>query len=143
MPALTVKSEAVRHNTGLAARNGYLWRPSYEDLEESDCSRPSSSWRAQQAILMLDQTDDRELLQKTSEGIRSAFARGDVATIMAYHHPDVIKALSFRKYLTGRDPAEADLRGTPQQFSPEFEENHVESLLIQGDTAVEQTIFCN
>ena len=84
---------------------------------------------------------DRELLQKTSEGIRSAFARGDVATIMAYHHPDVIKALSFRKYLTGRDAVEADLRGTLQQFSLEFEENHVESLLIQGDTAVEQTIF--
>jgi|SRR5215472_6387737 len=84
---------------------------------------------------------DRELLQKTSESIRAAFARGDVAAVMAYHHPDVIKALNFHRYLTGRDAVEADLRGTLQQFNLEFEENHVESLLIQGDTAVEQTVF--
>ncbi len=84
---------------------------------------------------------DRDSLQKTSEAIRAAFVRGDVATIMAYHHPDVIKALSFRKYLTGREAVEADLRGTLQQFNLEFEQNQVESLLIQGDTAVEQTVF--
>jgi hypothetical protein len=46
---------------------------------------------------------DRDALQKTSEAIRAAFARGDVPAIMAYHHPDVIKALSFHKYLTGHD----------------------------------------
>ena len=60
---------------------------------------------------------------------------------MAYHHPQVIKALGFHKYLAGRDAVEADLRKTLQQFNLEFEENKVESLLIQGDTAVEQTVF--
>ncbi len=84
---------------------------------------------------------DREALQKTSEAIRAAFARGDVAAVMSYHHPDVIKALGFHKYLAGRDAVEADLRKTLQQFNLEFEENKVESLLIQGDTAVEQTVF--
>ena len=84
---------------------------------------------------------DRESLQKTSEAIRTAFARGDVDTIMAYHHPDVIKALSFHKYLVGRDAVAADLRKILQQFKLEFEENRVESLLIQGDTAIEQTVF--
>lgn len=84
---------------------------------------------------------DRNSLQKTSEGIRAAFARGDVAAIMAYHHPDVIKALGFHKYLVGRDAVEADLRKTLQQFNLEFDENRVESLLIQGNTAVEQTVF--
>jgi ketosteroid isomerase-like protein len=84
---------------------------------------------------------DREALQKTSEAIRAAFARGDVAAVMTYHHPDVIKALGFRKCLTGRDAVEADLRKTLLQFHLEFEENRVESLLLQGDTAVEQTVF--
>jgi ketosteroid isomerase-like protein len=84
---------------------------------------------------------DRNALQETSEAIRAAFARGDVATAMAYHHPDVVKALAFHKYLKGRDAVAADLRGTLQQFTLEFVENHVESLLIEGDTAVEQTLF--
>ena len=60
---------------------------------------------------------------------------------MAYHHPEVIKALSFHKYLVGRDAVAEDLRKTLQQFKLEFEENRVESLLIQGDTAIEQTVF--
>jgi ketosteroid isomerase-like protein len=84
---------------------------------------------------------DRESLQKTGEAIRTAFAQGDVDRIMAYHHPEVIKALSFHKYLVGRDAVAEDLRKTLQQFKLEFEENRVESLIIQGDTAIEQTVF--
>jgi ketosteroid isomerase-like protein len=84
---------------------------------------------------------DRHALEKTSEAIRTAFARGEIATVMAYHHPDVIKALSFRRYLNGRDAVEADLRGTLQQFNLEFVENRVESLLVEDKTAVEQTVF--
>ena len=63
-----------------------------------------------------------------------------VAAVTAYHHPDVIKALSFQKYLAGH-AVEADLRGTLQQFKLEFVENRVESLLRQSDTAVEQAVF--
>ena len=84
---------------------------------------------------------DRESLQKTGEAIRAAFAQGDADRIMAYHHPEVIKALNFHKYLVGRDAIAEDLRKTLQQFRLEFEENRVESLLIQGDTAIEQTVF--
>jgi hypothetical protein len=35
----------------------------------------------------------------------------------------------------------ADLRGTLQQFKLEFVENQVESLLIEENAAVEQTLF--
>ena len=84
---------------------------------------------------------DRNALEKTSEAIRAAFARGDVATAMEYHHPDVVKALAFHKHLKGRDAVAADLRGTIQQFNLEFAERQVESLLIEGNTAVEQTLF--
>jgi ketosteroid isomerase-like protein len=84
---------------------------------------------------------DREALAKTSAAIRDGFARGDVAAILAYHHPDVVKALSFEKTIKGRDALAADLSGTLQQVSLEWKENRLESIWIQGDTAVEQTVF--
>ena len=60
---------------------------------------------------------------------------------MAYHHPDVKKALSPGKYLEGRDAVRADLAGTFQQFRLEFTEHRVENLYFEGNTAVEQSIF--
>jgi ketosteroid isomerase-like protein len=84
---------------------------------------------------------DRNSLEKTSEAIRAAFARGDIATIMAYHHPDVVKSLSYGNYLIGRDAVQRDVAATLQRFSLEWKENQVRSILIQGDTAVELTDF--
>ncbi len=84
---------------------------------------------------------DRASLQKTGEAIRAAFARGDIETIMAYHHPDVIKALSYDKYLVGRDAVKADLLGTLQTFNLSFEQSRVENTFFQGNTAVEQSVF--
>jgi ketosteroid isomerase-like protein len=85
--------------------------------------------------------NDRDSLEKTSAGILAAFARGDVPAILAYHHPEVVKALSYEKRIIGRDALQADLVSTLQQFSLEWKENRLESLLVQGDTAVEQTVF--
>ena len=85
--------------------------------------------------------EDRNALEKTSRAIRAAFASGDITTAMEYHHPDVVKALAFHKQLKGRDAVAADLRGTLRQFNLEFVENEVESILIEGNTAVEQTLF--
>jgi ketosteroid isomerase-like protein len=80
-------------------------------------------------------------LEKTSAAIRDGFARGDVAAISAYHHPDVVKALSFEKTINGRDALTADLAATLQQVNLEWKENRVESIWIQADTVVEQTVF--
>ena len=60
---------------------------------------------------------------------------------MAYHHPDVIKALAADKHLVGRDAVKRDLQGTFQNFNLRFEESHVESTFFQGDTAVEESLF--
>ncbi|MGA7313605.1 MAG: nuclear transport factor 2 family protein [Silvibacterium sp.] len=84
---------------------------------------------------------DREALEQTGTAIRAAFTAGDVATAMKYHHPDVNKALSYNKVLVGRDAVAADLRRTLLQYRLEFVENRVESLLVENDTAVEQTLF--
>lgn len=84
---------------------------------------------------------DRNALEKTSEAIRTAFARGDIATIMAYHHPEVVKSLSYGNFLIGRDAVQKDITATLQRFNLEWKENQVRSLLIQDDTAVELTDF--
>ena len=86
-------------------------------------------------------TKDRDALKQTSENIRAAFTRGDLATILSYHHPEVVKALSYDKFIEGRDALRADLAGTLQHLNLEWKENRVESLFIQGDTAVELTTF--
>jgi ketosteroid isomerase-like protein len=88
-----------------------------------------------------DLTKDAEMLKKTSEGIRAGFAHGDIAAIMSYHHPDVIKTLSYTSYLEGRAAVKADLLKTLNLYTLEFTKNNVESLLIDGNTAVEQTRF--
>lgn len=84
---------------------------------------------------------DRESLEKTSQGIRAAFARGDVPAIMSYHHPDVVKSLNYGHFLNDRDAVQADITALLQRFSVEWKENTVRSLLIQGDTAIELTDF--
>lgn len=84
---------------------------------------------------------DRKALEQTSVGIRAAFARGDVKAIISYHHPDVVKALGYKNFLNGRDAVEADLKATLQNFTLDFKENKVESLLINGSTATEIAVF--
>lgn len=84
---------------------------------------------------------DQAALQKTSVDIRAAFARGDVDAILSYHHPDVVKALAFNKLINGREALQADLTDTLGKYKLEWQENNVESLLIRGDSAIEQTVF--
>jgi len=88
-----------------------------------------------------DHEADREAIRKTSEAIRAAFFRGDADEVLRYDHPEVKKALSFQNVLIGREAVAADLRGTLKQFQLEWVENNMESLLVEGDTAVEQTLF--
>jgi hypothetical protein len=39
---------------------------------------------------------ERDSLKNTSIAIRDAFSKGDVDRILAFHHPDVIKATSYK-----------------------------------------------
>ena len=84
---------------------------------------------------------DREGFEKTRSGLAAAFARGDVAAIAKYHHPDVQKALSYSKYLIGREAVLADLRQTFAAYTMTFVEDNVESVTFFGDTCVEQSKF--
>ena len=85
--------------------------------------------------------EDRASLAKTGDAIRAAFASGDVDAIMAYHHPDVVKALSPNDYVDGRDALKAHLQDSFRSTRIEFKENHVENTIFLGDSAVEISTF--
>jgi ketosteroid isomerase-like protein len=89
----------------------------------------------------VDPAADRDAIMRTDAALLAGFAHGDVNEIMRYHHPDVAKALTYSKYLVGRDAVRADLTATLDQFRLEFVGHRVESLLVHGDTAIEQTAF--
>ena len=88
-----------------------------------------------------DSASDRAAVEATGAAIRAAFAAGNVAAIMRYHHPDVRKALSFTNVEVGGKAVATGLQDSLRQFHLDFVENNVESLLIEGDTAIEQTVF--
>jgi ketosteroid isomerase-like protein len=90
---------------------------------------------------MADEAADLAALRQTSEAIRAGFARGDVAEVMRYHHAEVRKALAHDRVLIGAQAVAADLAGSFAAVSIEFVGNDVESLIVQGDTAIEQTRF--
>ena len=96
---------------------------------------------AQLATPFLGSKADRDSLKNTSLAIRAAFARGDVNGILLYHHPNVTKAPDYRTYQIGIENLRPGLKGTLENFTLEFVENNTESLYINGDTAVEQTLF--
>jgi hypothetical protein len=60
---------------------------------------------------------------------------------MAFHHPEVVKSLSYGNYLIGSEAVQKDIAATLQRFNLEWKENHVRSVFIRGDTAVELTDF--
>ena len=84
---------------------------------------------------------DSDSFARTRIAIGAAFARGDLDGIMLYHHPDVIKALAYHKYLKGREAVKAELKGTLDAYHLEFVEDKTESLYINGETVVEQSLF--
>ncbi len=88
-----------------------------------------------------DSVSDRAAVEATGAAIRAGFTAGNVVEIMRYHHPAVRKALSFTNVEIGGDAVAAGLQDSLRQFHLEFVENNVESLLIEGDTAIEQTVF--
>lgn len=84
---------------------------------------------------------DQESLRKTGDAIRAAFAQGDIDAVMAYHHPDVIKALAPDRYLVGREAVRADLIRTFSSFKLEFVDNRIESTFFHDGTAVQESLF--
>jgi ketosteroid isomerase-like protein len=82
----------------------------------------------------------QEILNHSAE-IREAFAQNDLEKIKLLHHPNVEKALGYNDLKKGRQEVIESLKETLDNFTLEFIKNEVESILIQGDVAIEQTAF--
>ncbi|MGD1958097.1 MAG: YybH family protein [Fulvivirga sp.] len=87
-----------------------------------------------------DNTAKNEILNH-GKAIREAFGNKDIEKIRSLHHPEVVKALGYNDLKTGREDVINSLIGTLTNFTLEFIENDVESILIQGNMATEQTRF--
>jgi ketosteroid isomerase-like protein len=85
--------------------------------------------------------DDINAFKKLRTDLGLAFINGDIQTITSYHHPDVVKALSYNKFLVGRDANMKDLKETLQYYSLNFKEHNIESFQIHGNTATEISSF--
>lgn len=84
---------------------------------------------------------DRKELNETTNAIRAAFARGDVATILLLHHPDIVKDFGGNNVVIGRDALGKGLTDWFRRSRVEFLENKVENTFFNGETVVETSIF--
>lgn len=89
----------------------------------------------------LHEQSDYAALERTGVMIRAAFARGDVDAVMACHNPAVEKSFGPDSRLVGKAAVAANLAETLATNRLEFLYSNVESMLINGDVAVEQSVF--
>lgn len=94
-----------------------------------------------QVEVKVDEDAIRKQILDNGQTIRNAFAKGDIDQIKSLHHPDVKKALGYTDLKNGREEVIEGIKGTLENFSLEFTENIVESLLIQQDLVIEQSRF--
>jgi ketosteroid isomerase-like protein len=85
--------------------------------------------------------NDDKAFEKLRSDLLNAFASGDTATIAAYHHPDVVKALAYNKFLVGRTAVINDLSSTLQYYTVKFTDHKIESFIIEENTATEISTF--
>lgn len=84
---------------------------------------------------------DKAALQKTKMAMGAAFARGDVAAIVALHHPDVVKYFGGDNVVTGRAALAKQLTAMFHVSKIELIKNQIESTEFNGNTAIETCIF--
>ena len=84
---------------------------------------------------------DRRSLEETKTAIRDAFGRGDVATILLLHHPDIVKDFGGNNVVSGRDALGKGLSEWFRTTKVEFLENRIENTVFNGETAIETSVF--
>ena len=106
------------------------------------CGLNGPAWAEEpQDVISGGSQADRQSLERTTQAIRDGFARGDVAAVVALHHPDVVKYFGGANVVTGRQELERGLTETFGKVKMEFVEHRLESMVFLGDTAVETSIF--
>lgn len=83
----------------------------------------------------------RQSLDKATAAIRSAFEKGDAASVAKLHSPDVIKYFGGNSVIIGRDAVEKGAREWFQTGKVEFIENTVEDTKFVGNIAIQTAVF--
>jgi ketosteroid isomerase-like protein len=89
-------------------------------------------------------TADKEAhaaIEATSAAIRAAYQRGDVDEAMAFHHPNVTKALDYNSNLVGADAVRQAMIRSLENYNARFIEGTVENVQIFGNTATRMTRY--
>ena len=94
-----------------------------------------------QAQSLPDTAAEHASLNKATQVLRDAFARGDIPTIVSLHHPNIVKYFGGNNVVVGRADLEKGLKEMFQNGIMEFIGNQVESTLFLGETAIETSIF--
>jgi ketosteroid isomerase-like protein len=85
--------------------------------------------------------NDNKSFEKLRKDLGDAFISGDTQVVSAYHHPDVVKALSYNKLVFGRDAVVTEFANTTKYYTLAFIEHKIESFEIHGNTATEISSF--
>lgn len=85
--------------------------------------------------------NDNKSFEKLRKDLGDAFISGDTQVVSAYHHPDVVKALSYNKLVFGRDAVVTEFSNAVKYYSLAFIEHKIESFEIHGNTATEISSF--
>ncbi|GEM_PF-1638137 len=85
--------------------------------------------------------NDKDLIIETGNEIRRGFLEANMELIKSLHHPKVIKALGYNNVQEGIEEVLRGIQETLSSYSLEFIKNDIESILVQGNTAIEQTVF--
>jgi ketosteroid isomerase-like protein len=86
-------------------------------------------------------TEDRRSLDKATDAIRDAFAKGDAELATSLHSPDIIKYFGGNNVVAGRQALKKTLLDWFQNSTVEFIENKVESTVFAGETAIQTVIY--
>ncbi|MFY0591068.1 DUF4440 domain-containing protein [Roseivirga sp.] len=125
----------------------YTWISSDEyalkSIQFDATNKPTGLFYEGNFVRIKSKTNDdirQEILDHGAE-IRKAFADGNIEKIKQLHHPKVEKALGFNDIQKGRETVIKSIEGTLENYHLEFIQNNVESILIEGNMAIEQTRF--
>lgn len=84
----------------------------------------------------------RQQINSTGLAVREAFSNGDLEKIKRYHHPDVVKALSYNNLQIGREAVISGLKEILANFNLEFlDDGEEEKFIHQGDLVIKQNLF--
>jgi ketosteroid isomerase-like protein len=88
-----------------------------------------------------DLAADKATLEKTKAAFAAAFARSDVKTLVALHHPDIVKYFGGNNVVTSRAQLAQGLTAMFRTSKMELIQNKVESTAFNGNTIIETCIF--